>query len=59
MRHGDAAIALALAVSATRIVISDFAYEAVKGAQDKERPELDLDRPCQCTAGFKRIQGAF
>ena len=59
MRHGDAAIALCMVVSATRMVIADYAYEAVSGGQNKDRPELDLDRPVRCTAGFKRIQGAF
>ena len=59
MRHGDAAIALALAVSATRMVIADYAYEAVGKGQGKERPEVDLDRPVRCTMGVKRIQGAF
>ena len=59
MRHGDAAIALALVVSATRMVIADYAYEAVGKGQSKDRPELDLDRPVRCTMGVKRIQGAF
>jgi phage FluMu gp28-like protein len=53
-RHGDAAIALALAVSATLLEVVIYAYHPVNAKEAK-----DLDRPIHCTAGFKCTTGVW
>ncbi|MCM0081790.1 hypothetical protein L4X63_09330 [Geomonas sp. Red32] len=55
-RHGDAAIGLAMAVSATRMDVYTYDYEAVR---TKDKNGDDLPRDIRCTAGFGRISGAW
>jgi phage FluMu gp28-like protein len=53
-RHGDAAIAVAMGVAATRAEACEYAYHPVT-AKDMH----DMERPVSMTAGFGRIQGAW
>jgi len=53
-RHGDAAIAVALAVAATRAEACEYAYHKVSIKEIS-----DLARPIAVTAGFGRIEGAW
>lgn len=54
-RHGDAGVAGALAVSATRIEAVEYAYHPVTPATSRHYDETAI----KCTNGFGRIQGAF
>ncbi|GFO67892.1 hypothetical protein GMLC_14710 [Geomonas limicola] len=54
MRHGDAAVALALAISATRIEAGEYACHRITPATTKDLPRL-----IKQTAGFGRTKGAW
>lgn len=54
-RHGDAAIATALAVAATREQTIEYAYHQVK----VDHVRHDRDRQIHTTAGFGRLKGAM
>ncbi|ADW18582.1 hypothetical protein Despr_2443 [Desulfobulbus propionicus DSM 2032] len=53
-RHGDAAIALALAISATRMEITEYAYHPVR-----KRDFEPGDRHIRTTAGFGTMEGTW
>jgi len=53
-RHGDCAIAGAMAVSATRHAAVEIAYHGIKKSDI-----ADLPRPVRCTHGIGRKQGAW
>jgi phage FluMu gp28-like protein len=53
-RHGDAAIAVALAIAATRADLVEYAYHPVTAKEIKDMP-----RPIRTTAGFGRHTGAW
>ena len=53
-RHGDAAIALAMAISATRMDAVEYAYHPVS-----RREHADLARDIRVTAGFGRGAGLW
>ena len=53
-RHGDAAIALALAVAATLLEAVVYACHKITAETTK-----DLPRPIKLTAGFGRTKGAW
>ena len=53
-RHGDAAIALAMAISATRMDAVEYAYHPVRA-----REHADMGRDIRVTAGFGRGAGLW
>ncbi len=54
-RHGDSAIALALAYYASNMDIESFGYQAVNARRSKD----PVNRPVRTTAGFKTQRGAW
>jgi len=61
-RHGDAAVALALAYSATRAEVEEFAYQPVRLRPSGREDDEDDDRPARpvrATGGFRGIGGAL
>jgi len=53
-RHGDAAIALAMAISATRMEVTEYAYHPV-GRRNDDR----IERPIRVTAGLGAGKGLW
>jgi hypothetical protein len=59
-RHGDAAIALALAYYATVMPIAEYDYTSGKAPDPREeRRREDHVRPVKVTAGFSERQGVL
>jgi phage FluMu gp28-like protein len=58
-RHGDAAIALALAYYATVMPIVEYDYTSGRAPDPADRQKPDLDRPVRVTGGFKARQGVL
>jgi phage FluMu gp28-like protein len=58
-RHGDAAIALALAYYATVMPIVEYDYTSGKAPDPNEPRREDHLRPVRVTAGFKERQGVL
>jgi len=53
-RHGDAAIGCAMAVTATRADVHEYAYHPVA-----KKDQRDLERPVRCTRGLGRHEGVL